>query len=1142
MEELKKLSRDEIRKLACKASIKNYKTKTKNELIKELSESTLGELFPFDDELFQTLGETFEVLETFKDWKLEYFRNRTDPFDEVKATIIKKLGKITENVKIQFEAVVEFTKDVETLQHYIVTTMQPLLKGSDLEEFYDDISKDLRARIQEAQLIKSGWSLNQIMSLKIKTAKYKPVKGSSYVELPESIKNKKAIINVKNNDNRCFMYSILAALYPCDKDANRVSKYTKYESTLNFTNISFPVEINSISHFEKLNNISVNVYYSTSPPTIQPLQITKLKREKHVNLFLHNGHYSWIKHLSRLVHDQVTTNCRKLYICDQCLYFTRDEKLYKQHLDDCSKPVAFEFPKDDYIKFKNYHHTRKVPYVIYADFESCLEPIATCEPDPEKSYTMNYQKHEANSFNALTVTNDGRYISKSYRGENATTKFLEYILRHTEELMSIPDKPMNPLTDEQLQEFNASTSCPLCESIYSEKNPKVRDHCHTTSVYRGPLCNQCNLLCRKPKFIPIIFHNLKGYDSHIVMRAVKQLNISIIPQNSEKYLSFSFHRENYQIRFIDSLGFLNSSLDKLSKNLTECSITKQMFPEHYDLLKTKGIYPYDYIDSPSKFDETCLPSKEKFYSKLYDEEISDSAYNHAQEVWEALKIKTLGEYHDIYLKLDTCLLADVFENFRNISMKLYELDPAWYFTSPGLSWDAMLKHTKIKLDLIKDYNKILFLERGIRGGLVQCTKKYSRANNKYMKDYDSSKESIFLLYTDANNLYGWAMSQKLPYSNFEWVERLEDVGESENCFVEVSLEYPKELHDLHNNFPFCPENIQINKTNKLVCTLRDREKYVIHNVALQQAVKHGLKIKEIHRILKFKESNWLQSYIDLNTEQRKMATNDFEKDFYKLMNNAVFGKTMENIRNRVDIRLATESKQSEKLVSKPNFKSHKIIHSDLVSIELLKTKLLFNKPIYVGAAILDISKTLLYDYYYYMKEKYQDNIKLVYGDTDSQILEIKTDDVYLDMKNDEDLYDFSDYPKNHMLYSDKNKKVLGKMKDENCGKIMTEFVGLRSKLYAYKVEDNAEYKKAKGVKKSVVKRCKFQEYYDCLFKDINIYKQQCTIRSVNHQIYTTKQNKLAFNSHDDKVHLLPDGINTLSLFHKKIIPIINGSC
>ena len=287
-------------------------------------------------------------------------------------------------------------------------------------------------------------------------------------------------------------------------------------------------------------------------------------------------------------------------------------------------------------------------------------------------------------------------------------------------------------------------------------------------------------------------------------------------------------------------------------------------------------------------------------------------------------MRTMGDYHDLYLETGVLLLADVFENFRNVCLENYKLDPAWYYTAPGLAWNASLKLTKVELELLSDVDMLLMIEKGIRGGVCAITKRYGKANNPYMKTYDPNAPNKYITYLDANNLYDWGMSQPLLNYGFEWMSEEELINwrnqpSPSGCILEANLEYPKELHDLHNDYPLAPKRLKIGGVEKLIPNLWDKKKCVVHHEALKQYEALGLKITKIHRGIKFKGAVWLKPYIDLNTSLRAKATNDFEKEFFKLMNNSVFGKTMRNIRNRVDIRLATNEDQARKLIAKPNY-------------------------------------------------------------------------------------------------------------------------------------------------------------------------------------------------------------------------------
>ena len=319
-----------------------------------------------------------------------------------------------------------------------------------------------------------------------------------------------------------------------------------------------------------------------------------------------------------------------------------------------------------------------------------------------------------------------------------------------------------------------------------------------------------------------------------------------------------------------------------------------------------------------------------------------------------------------------------------------------------------------------------------------------------MKNYDKNKESSFLIYDDANNLYGFAMCKKLPVSDFKWVDDLSiftedfiknyDENSDKGYISEVDIEYPINIHMQHNDLPFLPERMKINKGSKLVCNVRDKENYVIHILALKQALNHGLKLSKVHNVIEFRQNAWLKSYIDMNTELRKKAKNEFEKELFKLMNNSVFGKTMEDVRNHRDIRVITTDKRKSILASESNYHSTKYISKDLLIMEMKKTEVRMNKPVYLGQAILDISKTLMHKFWYdYIKPKYGDKARLCYMDTDSFIMLVQTHDFYIDISNDvERWFDTSNFDENdnRPLEIGKSKKVIGKFKDEIGRKII----------------------------------------------------------------------------------------------------------
>ena len=367
------------------------------------------------------------------------------------------------------------------------------------------------------------------------------------------------------------------------------------------------------------------------------------------------------------------------------------------------------------------------------------------------------------------------------------------------------------------------------------------------------------------------------------------------------------------------------------------------------------------------------------------------------------------------------------------------------------------------------------------------------------------------------------MSQKLPTADFRWMTAKQlDKWFEYPCILEVDLEYPQELHDLHNDYPLAPERLMVDKVEKLIPNLNGMEKYVIHHEALKQYLELGLKLVKVHRGIKFREEAFMKSYIDKNTKLRAKAKSEFEKDFFKMMNNSVFGKTMENIRNKVDVQLVT---------AKPNYDRLTIFDDNLIAVHMRKIKLYFSKPIYLGMSILDISKTKMYDFHYrYIKPKYGEKAKLLFTDTDSLAYEIQTKDFYRDItQNVKKLFDTSNYPADHpsRIPTRKDQKVPGMFKDEAGGKVIAEFVGLRAKLYSNRMHSGSEEKRAKGVKKSVIeKKITFDDYKRCLFSEEPQTRTMNVIRSYKHEVYTEEVNKVALDSQDDKRIILEDKIYT----------------
>lgn len=692
----------------------------------------------------------------------------------------------------------------EKREIHIPSKNHEISSTSDLRDhFRNDIINSVVQKVDEAMVEGSGFTLSTINHLLVQIFKYEPLRGSgNNIELPKKLKNKRSIVNLINTHDECFKWSILAALHYEEvyvknrHKVNDAASYRFWANELNFNGIDFPVKLNQIEKFMQQNNqLAVNVYYfDTEKNCVCPrylslkpvgtqyihlLMITEATPEHSNEAHGVSSHYCWIKNLSALVGSQMSKHKSKKLICDRCLnHFNSHEKLEK-HKKSCENinECAIEMPLfgENYEFFKNYKNQLKIPFIVYADTEAILKTPETQVFNINCS-TQAHHQHEVHSIGYYFKCENKEMESyyASYRGVECVDWFLSELKKIATNVCNFltRNKTMNVLSDEEEKAFKEATTCHICKKKFSiDSHIRVKDHCHISGNYRGAAHQSCNLQYQISRTIPVVMHNLSGYDSHLIIKKLatsKKINgeISIIPLNSEKYISFiktvhglGFPNQNQiKIKFIDSLRFMTASLDSLAslippekKSILKAECIKSGFcsEELFNLLIRKGVFPYEYIDCYEKLEESTLPPKKCFYSMLNGSDISDEDYIHARNVWTKFGIRTLGEYSDLYLKTDVLLLADVFENFRNTCHATHSLDPAHYFGAPGLSFDAMMKYTGCSIELFTDVDMLLFAESGIRGGVSQVNKRYVRANNQYMDDeFDSSKETSYLLYLD----------------------------------------------------------------------------------------------------------------------------------------------------------------------------------------------------------------------------------------------------------------------------------------------------------------------------------------------------------------------------------------------------------
>ncbi|XP_053207020.1 uncharacterized protein LOC128391197 [Panonychus citri] len=955
----------------------------------------------------------------------------TTKFEDIRSlinTLIDEFGAI----KFSIGIIVQFKNETteKTDKGWFESDLTPCLAGSNKDSLINDSYEFLCDRIDQFTQRGSGWTVNKILSIDLAAGKFKPFRGGcNNNQIPLFLRNKKCLISPQT-DTDCFMFSIKLI------DSHK-------------------------------NNLSINVYtcYPDSKAVV-PLQICDHEKEKHVDLFLINQHYYTISNFNRLVSH---TEKRARFFCKRCLCSFSSSEKQAFHLNECQKVTAQRLILPDVgnstLKRNQFRKEVQFPVCVYADFET-LNVKNTCENNTISDLVPC-------SYGLVVVDWNGEVISKDfYLGENAGVKFLEKLISLEpliRQHISSNIKPLS-LTSSEEKQFKDSTVCHICSKPLGT-NTSVRDHDHLTGKFRGAAHQLCNLEYQVPSQIPVVFHNLKNFDGHIIIKALSSSMFTnkpqIIAHSTEKFIGFII--DNF--KFMDSFAFLPASLDALSANLStddKLFYLSQLFTGDLSLLMKKGCLPYEYLDSFDRFTETSLPSRDQFYSSLMESSICDEIYNHVRDVWSHFDCVTLKDLHDIYLKTDVVLLTAVFENFRKMALTSFGIDPLHHFSSPGLTWAAALKTTAIELQIFSDVDMLLMIESGIRGGLTMVSKRYAKANDPELPAYNPEEPNSKILYLDVNNLYGYAMSQYLPVDGYEWSDKpLEDILNTSDVssvgyILEVDLEYPSDLHDLHSDFPLIPEKRKVDSTmyssyqqelhtelrnrgiklvssTKLVTTFLQKIKYVVHYSILKYYVELGIKITKVHRVIKFNQSPWLAQYVNFCTLNRQRATSDFEKDFWKLLVNSIY---------------------------------------------------------------------------------------------DSLIYHLKTDNMNHDLQILSHLMDFSNYPQSHNLFSNENKKKIGFVKNEVAGDEILEFIGIKPKLYALKTLSDVK-KRAKGVPRVSLSKITFDDFKNCLMNESTENGTASRIQSTNHNIQVVSQTKLMITPFEDKRYYL-DKINSVPYAHYKI--------
>ena len=570
------------------------------------------------------------------------------------------------------------------------------------------------------------------------------------VELPPKYKNSQSIINIKNNDQYCFLWCILAYLYPVEDNKNMTSSYSKHFDKFNLEGLDFPMKVTDIPKFENLNRLStggqqccMNVFELTGN-VLTPIHINMNYDQPQIDFLLYQNHYCLITKM----HYLINKDSHMKHVCRRCLTAFSSQPVLIDHIDRCQKqqPTKITFSWKDQLKFEDYYMKIPVPIRVYADFECINQP----QNNPKVLF-----KQIPIAVGYYQISPFGNKYS-SYFGTDCTKWFVKEMLKLELEANKYFKTNLElEMSQEEEVQFEQAEEGWLCENPLDDT--KVSDHDHLTGEYRGAAHNICNINCkqRSSSFVPIFFHNFSGYDCHLIFEGLlaeaynQNYNPTIIPKSLENYVSVQVGC----LRFLDSYRFLSSSLDKLVKSLDNFPIMK-LEGKSDDFFKKKLAYPYEYLNLDN-FQEPLNLTKEVYWSTLTQSYPSDDVIERTKDLIDKNKIENGRELTMLYLKMDVLQLADVFENFVESSTREYKINPLYSYSLPGYTWKAGLKLTDIKLDFIKDL--LLLLENNIRGGIS------SVMGDRHVQ----SDENKQIFHIDANNLYGWARSQYLPTGEFE---------------------------------------------------------------------------------------------------------------------------------------------------------------------------------------------------------------------------------------------------------------------------------------------------------------------------------------------------------------------------------------
>lgn len=871
---------------------------------------------------------------------------------------------------------------------------------------------------------------------------------------------------------------------------------------------------------------------------------------------------------------------RETFFCFNCFNHQTRLSSHKRHVAWCHQKGGqmIRMPKEgETISYRPKTNANfKSAYMLFFDFETLqIKPknVCACEKNAAKfdaaqegepprkkrrevaciHKTKVMSEHHAFAYSYVLVDRHCNIVEeKCYLGDDAAVHFLKKLL-HLELKYLGPLRwggvPMSELNSAQQRQVMEATECHICQKPLADD--RAMDHDHISGQFVGVAHKGCNLQRKEKIVITAFAHNFSGYDSHILMRAFPAVrervrHINAIPLNTQKFKCLQFNR----LKMLDSASFLPDSLERLVNTLVasehDFPLLQKIWPRKCDrdLLLRKGVYPYCFATSIERLrKQTVLPSRDDFFNNIGDVHISDEDYTHAISVWRHFEMNSMLDYTRLYVRTDTILLAEVVVNLREAIQSEFGIELTQYLSLPMMAKDIMLKTTGAELELISDQEMSHLIQSNIRGGLSYIN----------TREYDTTaREKRSLSYLDANNLYGQAMCFPMPLRDFAWMSKQEianfdaarDVSEEAGAgyFLEVTLHYPEHLHLAHNSFPLAPEHVKITEKDlseysraclsslqrpekytaeKLTTTFRDRKRYLVHGLNLQLYLRLGLQLVKIHRGVKFHQEPFIRPYIHMCMTKRAGAKTKSEGDLMKLLSNSLYGKLIEGVANRMDCRFNYTGESFTQHVTDPLYKGFLLCGDDFSVTFHKKRELKLKQSWAVGFSVLELSKLAMQRTYYdTLKPRFNGRISTLMTDTDSWVLAAPTRTPDETIARLLDVMDCSNYAPSHPMHDSTRKNRVGYLKNEVPKDVITKFIGIRSKTYAFKTQGDVVDSRAKGVKRCYKRKITFEDYQRVLAEISEVRVVQNLIQSKNHQNMLVRAEKVAFSSFDDKRYLL----------------------